>query len=70
MENVHEKKQILIFFYLQEQNELWKSLNGLHHEPVQSDPVNAGGLLLLEAKTNRKNKQDEQHVLKKTIKKD
>lgn len=34
--------------YLQEQDELRESLNGLHHQAVQSDPVNAGCLLLLQ----------------------
>lgn len=33
--------------YLQQQNELWEPLDGLHHQPVERDPVWARHLPLL-----------------------
>lgn len=44
--------------YLQQQNELREPLDGLHHEPVESDPVTAGILTMLWRK-----KEDNQRLL-------
>lgn len=39
--------------YLQEEDELWKALDGLNHEAIESDPVQTRCLLPLETEKGR-----------------
>lgn len=40
----------MLSLYLEEQNELWESLDGFHHQAIQSHSVTVGLLTMLQVR--------------------